>query len=267
MILVRTSIVSTPDTTAVEWRGRIVYVEYFHPTGPELTAEVVIPGGATVAEDADEPTRSRLVGVFGNPSLSAMLRGSSAGRGVIGGGGLRVGVPVDTGSFDDNIAMRLAGALSLVDAGYDIDAYAGGYWPLTAFGSLQVIGDSMYGQLELAAITLFPVHERFDRDSTSVTLQSAVEFGVRAGADATYFHAGLRGQAVLSHQNIESYALTTPRAHRPDHGQIAVGLFAGLDVDFVFTRLGALIPVDVPLGFGLDAGRSYVVQLSAGRRY
>jgi hypothetical protein len=290
MLLLQTAIVSTGDYSVADIRASVtlegLHIEnrvFFTPTF-ELPIGIGPP--ATFLGRHETST----VGLIGNPGVTGYFHAHPLEPWLHLGVGLRLRVPVRDGQFvepelpEEPVRGRSYAALGaslaaehlvMSRAGYDVDAWTGGFLPVTAFGRIVGEGSSFYLLADAGFVQLYPIYDRYrhrDHDTSKVRLvfQTAAEGAYRIGDANLGFHIGPRVQFVcfVGGTRLGDLAALHARVpYREAYGQWSAGAFAGIEARGVWTRLGMLLPLNRPLGPPFREDRTFAVNVELGRRF
>ncbi|WP_437304648.1 hypothetical protein [Sorangium sp. So ce388] len=225
-----------------------------------------LPGSADQGRGTDvceaEERVDGWVGIFGNPSVTArvtLFDRISAG--------LRLTVPMNNGTFDSCDAASATTALALSSAGSELYRYAGGYIPLGLPLAIEHSWTQLHLHYQMVGNLYLPVLTRAGK-YTELTWEHDLEIALRTAHSDARLIGGLRLRGVLASSEFASFAAVrgSPGEGNGSKNQFSAEPFIGVDTGRGWVRLGTLIPLDRPLGFGFDRGRLYTVNFTLGRR-
>jgi hypothetical protein len=199
----------------------------------EIAAQVFLDASLPVAANIDGADGKTRFGM-GNPTLGAHY--ASASEDVTWYVGGRASIPL-VRLMDDNTQSVASALGGLSTALYDLHLWTD-YLPVVGFGGLEArVATPLFVRAELAPGFLIPMR---DAEKLEFMYQLRAELEGRS-------EAGWGGGGALQFVHLPGFD--------GDNAQASLEGFGSYDNGSLFARLGLLLALDEPLGFGFDKGK------------
>ena len=157
------------------------------------------------------------------------------------------GLSLPFGANDDDAVQIANGAATVALGLYDSYLYAADAIPVYATGGIDVRLHELFSlQASMEPILLIPIDDRRDSElflQTSIGGEFRHDSGFGAGMD---------------------FKLAWLATENRDNAQALLDPYVGYTADTFFARLGLLLALDEPLGFGFDRGKVTTVHATVG---